>query len=366
MRRPAAALRRAPGAPALPSAIGLLVTVAACAADGSADPTDPADVASESPTVPAATPDTPPDTPSDTPASTSSTGPPGTQPGTRPGISTIVTTNADDVSAVRLALQAARDRWRVASVQTYEHQYTVRCDCEPLAATVRVLGGRVLGAVTGRGLELATVAEWFDVLATAIDTADTVEVDFNDDLGHPLHLLIDPDGSSTGDEYGLDTVGFRVVSDPLRRWFTDSWGCGHQFVAATPDQTAALVLRVGSGSGGRVEPVDVGALSVAELRFGADLMSGWCVDVQPPGATAPAVDATRTVTDGTLEDSTSTAARPPVLHGRSWPPRPAAALTSGSARPSCATTRGAARPVDRSAQTRFSGPNPSGSNPPIV
>lgn len=299
MRRRAAALRRAPGAPgAAPAlvAIGLFVVVAACAADGSADP---AEVASESPTVPTTAPGT---TTGATTGTTTGTTIPGTgAPGTQPGTSAVATTHAGDVSAVRLALQAARDRWRAASVQTYEHQYTVRCDCEPLVATVRVLGGRVLGAVAGRGLELATVAEWFDVVGTAIDTADTVEVDFDDDLGHPLHLLIDPDGSSTGDEYGLDTSGFRVVGDPLRRWFTDSWGCGYQLVAATPDQTAALVLQVGAGNRQRAEPADVGSLVGAELRFGAELMAGWCDDELPPDTAAPAVDATWTVTGGTLD-----------------------------------------------------------------
>ena len=297
MRRRAAALRRVSGAPgpaATAVAISVLVVAAACAGDGS---TDPADVASESPTVPTATPTGPSVTPAEATSSTSST----SEPGTLPSTSAVATTHAGDVSAVRLALQAARDRWRAASVQTYEHQYTVRCDCEPLAATVRVLGGRVLGTVTDRGLELATVAEWFDVVAGAVATADIVEVDFDDDLGHPLHLLIDPDGSTTGDEYGLDTAGFRVVGDPVRRWFTESWGCGYQLVAATPDQAAVLVLQVGAGGAGRAEqPADVGELAAAELRFGTDLMAGWCDDVPPPDAATPALDATWTVTGGTL------------------------------------------------------------------
>jgi hypothetical protein len=283
-------------------ATGLVIAFAtACGSDGrTADR-----VASESPTVPATTAATAPATPADavttvSPSTSTSTS------GTPSTTSSVATTEPGGRSTVRLALQAARDRWRVAEVQTYEHQYVVRCDCEPLSATVRVLGGRVLGRVSGQGLEMATVGEWFAAVAGAIDTADAVEVDFDDDLGHPLHVLIDPDDARTGDEYGLDTAALHIVSDPIERWFTASWGCGYQLVASTPDESTALVLRLtdaGIPRAGR-KPFDVESLAAAELWFGTDLMAGWCGRAPAPDDPVPVIDTSWAVVDGTVELAT--------------------------------------------------------------
>ncbi len=262
-----------------------LLALAACGAD------DPARVASEAPAAPGSAPD-----------SATPTGPPP------------VTTTPPGAGRARLqlALQAARDRWQAASVDTYEFEYAefeyaefeyaVSCDCEPSSRTVRVLGGSAIGDVTGDALARATVHGWFEAVAEGIDTADAVEAEFDQYLGHPARNMIDPDDAVTGDEYGLDTVRFTIVRDPIERWFTEPWNCGFQLVASTPDQSAAVVLRLGDGPDDIADgSYAVDLLPVAEIRFGRDLMSNWCDDVLLPDEPVAAIADRWPITAGSIE-----------------------------------------------------------------
>lgn len=274
-------------------AVLLAPGLSACDADGSDPPTS--SVASESPTVApdgtAPTASAPPTAGPTTEGATVPTGTPdtgtagsgsATADDTAPPTSD-PTPTTDPVAGQRLALQAARDRWRVAAIRSYEYEYTARCDCTGPDVTVRVLGDRPIVPLMTAAYDGHGVQEWFDAIDEAIETERLLDASYDDEDGFPVSITMeqDEDVADGFTPYGIEDAHLRAVDDPVARWFTESWGCGRRLVAATPDQTAAVVLEFddtlpgGYAAGTR----DVTRLESAELWFGSDLFAGWCRDV---------------------------------------------------------------------------------------
>ncbi len=96
----------------------------------------------------------------------------------------------DDATA---HLATARASWAEAGSDAYRYTFTDRCgECGPEARTpyeVNVHEGRALpGAGTGR-----TVEALFDAIGDAIGEGLTTIVEYDQDLGVPIHVVIDPE-----------------------------------------------------------------------------------------------------------------------------------------------------------------------------
>jgi hypothetical protein len=190
----------------------------------------------------------------------------------------VPTTAPDAPAGLRLALQAARDRWRISGPATYEHELTPTCRCEPGTLTARVIDDRLIGlppVLPGP----RTIDDWFDVIEAELAQGAHVEVRFDPDDGVPLDLLVDPDADVEGDEYGFETVAFTAVTDPLQRWFHPTATCGSQLGFETDDGSAIAVVGIG-GADTSAGPLTPG------LRFGPDAAAGWC-PLDPDAGDAP-------------------------------------------------------------------------------
>ena len=115
--------------------------------------------------------------------------------------STTSTTTVPDSTGERARLEAALQRWMAASLTDYEFELMVQCECldsvsGPFAITVR--NGEVvsvewlLGDGAGEPV-LTTIDEAFGFIAAALDAGTPVDIDYDDALGLPVSVVIDPE-----------------------------------------------------------------------------------------------------------------------------------------------------------------------------
>jgi hypothetical protein len=114
-------------------------------------------------------------------------------------------------------LDAARARWDAAGIEDYEWTYSGSCFCPRLTVTVRVEGGQVVDtqvvsegqpAGTEADLQITTMLDLFDEVQRAIDTADSVTVEYDADTGRVISLDVDQITDAADDEYGYTVTSF--------------------------------------------------------------------------------------------------------------------------------------------------------------
>ena len=117
-------------------------------------------------------------------------------------------------------LDAARERWRAAALESYEYGYHKYCECHresPPETVVTVRGGSVVGVrhrpagTTGTEVPAAdknleyywTVDGLFGVIDSAQQRGVQVRTVYDDALGYPREVYIDYDTNFIGDELDL-------------------------------------------------------------------------------------------------------------------------------------------------------------------
>lgn len=262
-----------------PLAIAIVVLAAACGGASGTEPT------ASDPTVPPTVPE---------PAVTSVPGTVPTNPGTTPAGQLRY-----DPATVRTELDAARGRWTDSGSETYRYSYTPVCFCPQQEIEVQVIAGRIVD----RTDQARSIGDWFDEIDAAIGIAADIQVNY-DDRGHPTSLFIDVDEIMADEEFGFQLVDLVRVPDAVSEFMPDAYGCGFGFAVASPDETAALVVRLqglAEGENGpgttRYELADTSA----EIRIGTDLMANWCDDVFEEGEPEADVTERWPVVGGTLD-----------------------------------------------------------------
>jgi Family of unknown function (DUF6174) len=110
-------------------------------------------------------------------------------------------------------LATARVRWASADIQSYHFEYNRVCFCLPEArgpAVVTVRNGVVTdvelvqtNSVTGEPILAAfpTIDDLFDLIQRAIEEGwDVLEVEYDEALGYPTSLTVDPSTTTADDE----------------------------------------------------------------------------------------------------------------------------------------------------------------------
>jgi len=115
----------------------------------------------------------------------------------------------------------ARARWEGAALRSYRFHYDRTCFCLPAAngpAVVTVRDGVVTNVellqsseTIGEPIlaEFPTIEDLFDLIATAIDGGwDKLEVEYDEALGFPTTLAVDPSTTTADDEawYNLSAL----------------------------------------------------------------------------------------------------------------------------------------------------------------
>lgn len=169
----------------------LLVLLTACASEGSAPPEpDPADSSNSPPTV-----ETLPEATTLPPPTVTVPPQPSQPPATPPSDAAI--------------LERRRQTWREAGLDSYQLAYSVDCDC-PAAVdrnTVAVTSGGA-GFVSGDpSVELLTVDRLFDLAAAAIAGGTLTTIEYDEELGYPVEMVIvGDDGPVTYEVRSLGSI----------------------------------------------------------------------------------------------------------------------------------------------------------------
>jgi hypothetical protein len=120
-------------------------------------------------------------------------------------------------------LDAARARWEELGIGDYTWSYRRSCFCPPFGVTVVVEGGEAVShevepdpavdPVATEAVEIFTMEDLFDEVQQAIDTADEVTVDYEDETGRVVSLDVDQYLNAVDDEFGYAVTSFSLVGD---------------------------------------------------------------------------------------------------------------------------------------------------------
>jgi hypothetical protein len=118
-------------------------------------------------------------------------------------------------------LQEARDRWARARISSYDYTLTRACFCSseftrPIIVSVR--NGTVASrryADSGQPIPatfenvFSTVDDLFDEIELAIDNDPAqLRASYDDSIGVPLSVYIDPEANTADDEHGFGVSNF--------------------------------------------------------------------------------------------------------------------------------------------------------------
>ncbi len=153
-------------------------------------------------------------------------------PRARVGVIQAVLLSAMACSGVCLAdneLAANRGRWEAAGIASYEYRYEKVCDCHrdtPAETIVTVESGLVVGVRYDRDdyrreIPVAednyrwfrTIDDLFTLVEAASQSAATLRVVYEAELGYPAYIYIDYDQAMVGEEIELRVVSLRTAVD---------------------------------------------------------------------------------------------------------------------------------------------------------
>ncbi len=139
-------------------------------------------------------------------------------------------------------LTANRGLWDAAGIASYEYRYEKSCDChrdKPAETIVTVENGLVVGVRYDRDDYLneipvaedsyrwfRTIDDLFTLVETAAQSAVTLRVAYEPELGYPTYIYIDYDHAMIGEEVELRVVSLSTAADesvhrPLERPLRD-------------------------------------------------------------------------------------------------------------------------------------------------
>ncbi len=219
-------------------------------------------------------------------------------------------------------LDAARARWDAAGIADYTWSYRRSCFCPPFAVTVVVEDGAAVSheveadpavdPVVPEEVAIFTVEDLFAEVQQAIDTADSVTVEYEDETGRVLTVDVDQITNAVDDEYSYAVTAFAEPGDspptteaPVtdRVELSEHFGCGHGFHASNPEQTVALRIDVAeltpTAFPAVIQLPDPGW--VAAVHLGEELYANWCNDVIDSSQPQPRIDESWTIVAGTME-----------------------------------------------------------------
>lgn len=109
-------------------------------------------------------------------------------------------------------LDAARARWDASGIEDYEWTYERSCFCPRFTVTVQVEGGVAVShqvepqeggfPESDEDPQILTMTDLFDEVQEAIDTADALTVDYEEQSGSVTSIDVDPIKNAIDDEYG--------------------------------------------------------------------------------------------------------------------------------------------------------------------
>ncbi len=126
-------------------------------------------------------------------------------------------------------LTANRSLWDAAGFSSYEYRYEKSCDCHrdtPAETIVTVENGLVVGVRYDRDDYLSeisvaednyrwyrTIDDLFTLVETAAQSAVTLRVAYEPELGYPTYIYIDYDHAMIGEEVELRVVSLSTAAD---------------------------------------------------------------------------------------------------------------------------------------------------------
>jgi Family of unknown function (DUF6174) len=116
-------------------------------------------------------------------------------------------------------LAAAEATWKRAPLRSYEYTlhygaFVVNAGCESRTIWTRVVNGAVMRAVGCQSLrsDYSSVPLLFQFLRdTLAKHPDKVEVTFDETLGYPVRVFVDPDANIADDEFHFEVTDFKVL-----------------------------------------------------------------------------------------------------------------------------------------------------------
>lgn len=235
---------------------------------------------------------------------------------------TTTTTPAAPSGSEQERLDAARARWDELGIADYTWSYRRSCFCPPFAVTVVVKGGEAVSheieadpavdPVVVEEVEIFTVEDLFDEVQRAIDTADEVTVEYEDETGRVTTLDVDQITNAVDDEFGYAVTSFALVGDgsPItteapvtdRVELSEHFPCAYGFHASNPEQTVGLRVDFSGEPGALPAVIELPEPSwEAVVVLGEELYANWCNDVIDPSQPQPRIDETWTIVAGTIE-----------------------------------------------------------------
>jgi Family of unknown function (DUF6174) len=116
-------------------------------------------------------------------------------------------------------LAAAEAMWKRAPLRSYEYTlhygaFVVDTECESLTLRTRVVNGLVMrtaGCQTLRS-SYSSVPMIFQFLKETLAThPDKIEVTFDETMGYPVSVFVDPKSDITDDEFHFEVTDFKVL-----------------------------------------------------------------------------------------------------------------------------------------------------------
>ena len=116
-------------------------------------------------------------------------------------------------------LAAAEAIWKRAPLRSYEYTLhygaiVVNADCKSLTLRTRVVNGVVMRTVGCQALRssYSSVPMMFQFLKETLAThPDKIEVTFDETMGYPVRVFVDPKSDVTDDEFYFEVTDFKVL-----------------------------------------------------------------------------------------------------------------------------------------------------------
>jgi hypothetical protein len=121
----------------------------------------------------------------------------------------------------RDALDRAAARWTRAGLDDYRYTVTVHCECPPessgpFLSTVRegkAVATELVGDPTRDAPEPVTIDDLFDEIATSVADGTDVDVDYDELVGLPTMVIIDPDAVAVDGGLAFSISDFEPLGD---------------------------------------------------------------------------------------------------------------------------------------------------------
>lgn len=127
-------------------------------------------------------------------------------------------------AGIESGLAESRELWDAAGLAAYEYELTLDCFCPPA-----VTGPFHVSVVAGRSVEVAridsdddsvaleevldgTIEAMFQFVESNAD-ADLIEVKYDEVLGYPITVIVDPSEEVLDDEISIEVVDFVQVGN---------------------------------------------------------------------------------------------------------------------------------------------------------